>query len=153
MAFSKILDLIRKGDFAQAKADLLSVINEGNLQIKDVNTIKKYYDKSNSPYVAYILYKSQCCCGLRLEALDTVVKCSDDALDYITDIGYNKAMGARPLARAISTYLEQPLSIYLLEDKIVKGDYIRVELEDDELIFYKVVEDELIPVDNKEYAK
>ena len=89
----------------------------------------------------------------RLEALDIVVKCSDDALDYITDIGYNKAMGARPLARAISTYLEQPLSIYLLEDKIVKGDYIRVELEDDELIFYKVVEDELIPVENKEYAK
>lgn len=74
MAFSKILDLIRKGDFAQAKADLLSVINEGNLQIKDVNTIKKYYDKSNSPYVAYILYKSQCCCGLRLEALDTYIK-------------------------------------------------------------------------------
>ena len=45
MAFSVILDLIRKGDFAQAKADLLSVINEGNLQIKDVNTIKKYYSK------------------------------------------------------------------------------------------------------------
>ncbi len=89
----------------------------------------------------------------RLEALDIVVKCSDDALDYITDIGYNKAMGARPLARAISTYLEQPLSIYLLEDKIVKGNYIRVELEDDELVFYKVVEDELIPVDDKEYAK
>ena len=57
-------------------------------------------------------------------------------------------MGARPLARAISTYLEQPLSIYLLEDKIVKGDYIRVELEDDELIFYKVVENELIAVDD-----
>lgn len=74
MAFSKILDLIRKGDFAQAKADLLSVINEGNLQIKDVDVIKKYYNKSNSPYVAYILYKSQCCCGLRLEALDTYIK-------------------------------------------------------------------------------
>ena len=88
----------------------------------------------------------------RLEDLDIVVKCSDEALDFITDEGYDKTMGARPLARAISTYLEQPLSIYLLEDKIVKGDLIKVELEDGELVFYKFEENELIPVD-KELAK
>ena len=88
----------------------------------------------------------------RLEDLDIVVKCSDEALDYITDVGYDKAMGARPLARAISTYLEQPLSIYLLEDKVVKGDFVRVELEDNELVFYKQDGDELVPVD-KELAK
>ena len=88
----------------------------------------------------------------RLEDLDIVVKCSDEALDFITDEGYDKTMGARPLARAISTYLEQPLSIYLLEDKIVKGDLIKVELEDGELVFYKFEENELIPV-NKELAK
>lgn len=88
----------------------------------------------------------------RLEDLDIVVKCSDEALDFITDEGYDKTMGARPLARAISTYLEQPLSIYLLEDKIVKGDLVKVELEDGELVFYKFEEDELIPVD-KELAK
>ena len=88
----------------------------------------------------------------RLEDLDIVVKCSDEALDFVTDIGYDKAMGARPLARAISTYLEQPLSIYLLEDKVVKGDFVRVELEDNELVFYKQDGDELVPVD-KELAK
>ena len=88
----------------------------------------------------------------RLEDLDIVVKCSDEALDFVTDAGYDKAMGARPLARAISLYIEQPLSIFLLEDKIVKGDSIRVELEDEELVFYKQTEDELIPI-NKELAK
>ena len=88
----------------------------------------------------------------RLEDLDIIVKCSDEALDFITDMGYHRELGARPLARAISVYLEQPLSIFLLEDKIVKGDNVRVELENGELIFYKVEEDELIPV-NKELAK
>ena len=88
----------------------------------------------------------------RLEDLDIVVKCSDEALDYVTDMGYNRELGARPLARAISTYLEQPLSIYLLEDKVVKGDFVRVELEDNELVFYKQDGDELVPVD-KELAK
>ena len=89
----------------------------------------------------------------RLEDLDIVVKCSDEALDYITDIGYNKAMGARPLARAISTYIEQPLSVFLLEDKVVNGDNIRLELEDNELVFYKVVGEDLIPVEDRELAK
>ena len=89
----------------------------------------------------------------RLEGLDIVVKCSDEALDFITDMGYNKAMGARPLARAISTYIEQPLSIYLLEDKIVNGDHVRIELEDNELVFYKQVGEDLIPVEDKELAK
>ena len=88
----------------------------------------------------------------RLEDLDIVVKCSDEALDYVTDVGYNRELGARPLGRAISTYLEQPLSIYLLEDKIVKGDFVRVELEDNELVFYKQDGDELVPID-KELAK
>ena len=88
----------------------------------------------------------------RLEDLDIVVKCSDEALDFITDKGYHRELGARPLGRAISTYLEQPLSIYLLEDKIVKGDLVKVELEDGELVFYKFENDELIPVD-KELVK
>lgn len=88
----------------------------------------------------------------RLEDLDIVVKCSDEALDYVTDVGYNRELGARPLGRAISTYLEQPLSIFLLEDKIVKGDYVKVELEGNELVFYKQDGDELVPVD-KELAK
>ena len=89
----------------------------------------------------------------RLEELDIIVKCSDDALDFITDLGYNKEFGARPLARALSTYLEQPLSIFLLQDDILKGDYIRVELEDNELVFYKQVGDELIRIGADECAE
>ena len=82
----------------------------------------------------------------RLEDLDIVVKCSDEALDFITDSGYNKEFGARPLARAISTYLEQPLSVFLLQDNIVKGDVVKVELEDEELVFYKQIGDMLVKV-------
>ena len=89
----------------------------------------------------------------RLEELDIVVKCSDEALDFITDSGYNKEFGARPLARALSTYLEQPLSIFLLQDDILNGDYVRVELEDNELIFYKQVGDELIRIGADECAE
>lgn len=71
MAFSEVLECIRKGDFTKAKAELKIVIDEGKLAIKDVQTIEKYYAKNNSPYVAYILYRAQCSCQMVNEAFNT----------------------------------------------------------------------------------
>ena len=71
MAFSEVLECIRKGDFTQAKNELKTVIDEGKLEPKDVELVKKYYSKNNSPYVAYILYRAQCCCLMVNEAFDT----------------------------------------------------------------------------------
>ena len=85
----------------------------------------------------------------RLEDQDIVVRCSDDALDYISDFGYNPVYGARPLKRAITTHLEEPLSLMLLEDKIKEGDVIQVELEDGALVFYKVLGEDMILVTPK----
>lgn len=82
----------------------------------------------------------------RLAEQNIVVKCSDEALDFISEDGYNPVYGARPLKRAITTHLEEPLSIMLLEDQITSGDTIKVELEEDKLVFYKVEDDALVRV-------
>ena len=82
----------------------------------------------------------------RLAEQNIIVKCSDEALDFISEDGYNPVYGARPLKRAITTHLEEPLSIMLLEDQITSGDTIKVELEEDELVFYKVEDDALVRV-------
>ena len=71
MSFSEVIQCIRKGDFAQAKAEIKTVIEEGKLTVNDVNTVKKYFEKNKSPYVAYILYKAQCSCNLKYDAFDT----------------------------------------------------------------------------------
>lgn len=71
MAFSEVLECIRKGDFTQAKTELKIVIDEGKIEPKDVENIKKYYSKNNSPYVAYILYRAQCSCKMVNDAFDT----------------------------------------------------------------------------------
>jgi ATP-dependent Clp protease ATP-binding subunit ClpA len=83
----------------------------------------------------------------RLLELGIVVTCSDAALDFVTDHGYNPEYGARPLARAIMKLIEEPLSIYLLEDKIVANDTIQVDLENDKLVFFKEVNGQLIKID------
>ena len=71
----------------------------------------------------------------RLAEQDIVAKCSNEALDFITDKGYDQQYGARPLERALVKYIEEPLSLLLLEDKIKPGDYVYIELVDDELVF------------------
>ncbi len=83
----------------------------------------------------------------RLLELGIVVTCSDAALDFVTDHGYNPEYGARPLARAIMKLIEEPLSIYLLEDKIVANDTIQVDLENDKLVFFKEVNGQIIKID------
>ena len=71
----------------------------------------------------------------RLAEQDIVAKCSNEALDFITDKGYDQQYGARPLERALVKYIEEPLSLLLLEDKIKPGDYVYIELVDEELVF------------------
>lgn len=71
----------------------------------------------------------------RLAEQDIIAQCTDEALDFITDKGYDAQYGARPLERALIKYLEEPLSVLLLEDKVKPGDYIHIELVDGKLIF------------------
>ncbi|MEN8191605.1 MAG: ATP-dependent Clp protease ATP-binding subunit [Bacteroidota bacterium] len=57
----------------------------------------------------------------------------DSALEFLTDKGYDPKFGARPLKRAIQTYLEDPLAEELLMGKIKEGDTIIVKrLQDKE---------------------
>ena len=71
----------------------------------------------------------------RLAEQNIIAKCTDEALDFITDIGYDKQYGARPLERALIKYIEEPLSLLLLEDKVKPGDFVYIELDDGELKF------------------
>lgn len=63
---------------------------------------------------------------------------SDDAKDWLAELGYDVAYGARPLKRIIQRYLINPLSQELLLGNFVSGDEILVEQgEKGNLIFNK----------------
>ena len=59
----------------------------------------------------------------------------DSALDFLEEKGYDPAMGARPVKRAIQNYVENTLARELLSGSIKEGDTIRVRSEDGRLIF------------------
>lgn len=52
----------------------------------------------------------------RLQALGIQVNVNDEARDYISRKGYEPQYGARPLKRAVQTYLEDELSEMLIEE-------------------------------------
>ncbi len=74
----------------------------------------------------------------RLAEHGLTVELSDEVLDYMAEIGYDPAFGARPLRRVLQKQIESPLSIKLLGGEYVSGDVIEVTVNaDKQLIFTK----------------
>ncbi len=73
---------------------------------------------------------------LKAKELGLVV--SDEAKDWLTNLGYDVTFGARPLKRTIQKYLINPLSQELLMDNFESGDTIYVSVGDKcKLVFEK----------------
>jgi len=52
---------------------------------------------------------------------------TDDAKDLLVDKGWDPAMGARPLRRAIQRYIEDPLADFVLRAELEPGATVMVE--------------------------
>ncbi|MDR2425636.1 MAG: ATP-dependent chaperone ClpB [Endomicrobium sp.] len=63
----------------------------------------------------------------RLAGRNIYVELTDKAKDFISHKGYEPAFGARPLKRAIQTYLLNPLSSKLIDGEFKEGDTIKIE--------------------------
>ena len=73
----------------------------------------------------------------RLAERKISIQLTDKAKDFIANKGYDPAFGARPLKRALQTYLLNPLSLELIAGKFPEGSKIKVDLDKEELKFKK----------------
>ncbi len=69
----------------------------------------------------------------RLSEQKIALDISDEALDFIAEIGYDPVFGARPLKRAIGRYLETVIAKAILRGDFKEGDIIKPEVEDERL--------------------
>jgi ATP-dependent Clp protease ATP-binding subunit ClpA len=67
----------------------------------------------------------------QLDAKGVSLEVSDDARDWLAEKGYDKAMGARPMARAVQENLKKPLANELLFGSLVDGGSVSVALDKD----------------------
>jgi ATP-dependent Clp protease ATP-binding subunit ClpB len=70
----------------------------------------------------------------RLAEREMEFQISDDALDIISSAGFDPVYGARPLKRAIQTYIENPLAQAVLSGRYMSGDTVNIKGEDGKLI-------------------
>ena len=75
--------------------------------------------------------------SLKAQGLDLVV--SDEILKKLATVGFDPALGARPLRRAIQRMIEDPLAEEVLQGKYRDGDSISADLQDDKIVFSKAV--------------
>ena len=54
---------------------------------------------------------------------------------YIFDKGYDKKYGARPLKRAIQTYVEDGLAEEILKENVKQGDNVLITVRNDKVKF------------------
>ncbi len=73
----------------------------------------------------------------RLHDRDIGIELTDTALELISDSGFDPVYGARPLKRAIQTYIENPLAQEIISGKFLAGDTIKIVEKNGEISFKK----------------
>ena len=71
-----------------------------------------------------------------LEKNDILISATDEAVDHLADIGYDPAMGARPVKRVIQREILNELSRQILEERIKTSDTIIIDVIDNQFVFY-----------------
>jgi len=71
----------------------------------------------------------------RLEDRRLVLEVTDEARQFLADVGWDPVYGARPLRRAVQRELESPIARKLLSGEIESGATVRVVLRDGRLEF------------------
>jgi ATP-dependent Clp protease ATP-binding subunit ClpB len=71
----------------------------------------------------------------RLKEKDMVLELTTAAYDFLARTGYDPVYGARPLKRAIQQYIENPLAQTLLQGKFKPEDTIKVDYQNDQIVF------------------
>ena len=79
----------------------------------------------------------------RLLAKGITMELDQTAKDFLIDKGYNPDFGARPLRRALGTYIEDPLAESLLSGDYSEGHHVEVlHKKDDEHLFFSSTQKE-----------
>jgi ATP-dependent Clp protease ATP-binding subunit ClpA len=85
--------------------------------------------------ILYVVNKFLMELEVQLEPKHVVVELDDAARAWLAEHGYDKKMGARPMARIIQEKVKRPLAEELLFGRLHAGGHVLITVKDDELTF------------------
>jgi ATP-dependent Clp protease ATP-binding subunit ClpB len=131
-----IQEMAEEGDYDKMKAAVMDIVGS-HFRPEFINRVDdavvfRPLDKEAIRQVAEIQlqYLQQ-----RLADREIQLEISDEALDLLSEAGFDPVFGARPLKRAIQTHIENPLAQEMLSGQFIAGDTIRVDVKDTEFVF------------------
>ena len=71
-----------------------------------------------------------------LEQNEITISVTDEAVNRLAEVGYDPAMGARPVKRVIQREILNEMSRQLLQGKIHSNESIIIDVIDDHFVFY-----------------
>jgi ATP-dependent Clp protease ATP-binding subunit ClpB len=122
-----IQELTGKVDYSEIKTSVMGVVTQ-HFRPEFINRIDEIVifsplDKAEIRRVADIQIAHL---KARLKAQNIDLHVSEDALDKLSEAGYDPVYGARPLKRTVRQVIENPLAEALLSGKFAPGETIKV---------------------------
>jgi ATP-dependent Clp protease ATP-binding subunit ClpA len=71
----------------------------------------------------------------QLQERNVTITLTKQATDWLAEKGYDRAMGARPLARLIANEIKKPLADEVLFGKLSKGGNVTIDVKEEKLTF------------------
>ena len=126
-------------DYERTKSDVMSEIKkvfrpEFLNRLDEIIVFRKLGSDSIKEIVKLMLSEFE----KRIKNKDITVKFDDSLIEYIAKVGFDDVYGARPLKRAIQTYIEDKFANELLDEQIKSGEKIKVLYIDEKVVFEKV---------------
>ncbi|PHM69073.1 ATP-dependent Clp protease ATP-binding subunit ClpA [Xenorhabdus sp. KJ12.1] len=90
-----------------------------------------WFDSLSAEVIQQVVDKFIVELQVQLDEKGVSLEISTDARQWLCDKGYDKAMGARPMARVIQDSLKKPLANELLFGSLVHGGSVRISLDKD----------------------
>jgi ATP-dependent Clp protease ATP-binding subunit ClpB len=117
-----------------------------------LNTLKQYFkpeflNRVDEVVIFNFLKKAQIknIVDIQIEKLNATLQehkiklvLTENAKEFLAEKGFDPDYGARPLKRAIQNYIQNPLSLKLLEERFSDEDLIEVDLDNKEISFKKI---------------
>lgn len=127
-----------KGNFEGMKGkvmdELKKTFNPEFLNRIDEVMVFHQLTKENLSSIIELLIKKL---DARLKEKKIMLKLEPSAKEFLIEKGYDPVFGARPLKRSIQKYVEDPLSVEILNKNIAEGSIILAKASGDKLSFEK----------------
>ncbi len=132
-----ILDAAEKGETGDSVKDKINVLLRQTFRPEFLNRIDEIvmFQQLGKEHIASIIKLQLERVQSRLADRKITLDFDQSAMDFLCEKGYDPTMGARPVKRAIQTYVENTLARELLAGNVRDGDIIKIKSDDGKLIF------------------